>query len=192
MPRERSLGAIDKAMKRISARLTRALQDVRLTSSLHDGAINKLVVRHGGVQIKIEVTPVLRGCVYAPEVRPVSPAVEEQFGFAEMTVVSLADLYAGKIVAALDRQHPRDLFDVSDLLANEGVTNELREAFIIYLISHNRPMSEVLSVWPKDIKQEFEANFRGMTAEPVELETLLKARTAITDLMVAGTNTGAF
>jgi len=56
-----------------------------------------------------------------------------------MQVVSFADLYAGKIVAALDRQHPRDLFDVKDLLANEGVSDELRAAFIVYLLSHTRP-----------------------------------------------------
>lgn len=184
LPRERSLGAIDKAMKRIDARLTRSLRDVRLTSGLHDGFITKLVVRQGGVQIKIEVTPVLRGCAYAAELRPTAPSVEEQFGFAEMTVVSFADLYAGKIVAALDRQHPRDLFDVRDLLAHEGVTDELREAFIVYLISHNRPMSEVLSARPKDIAQEFEVNFQGMTAESVELEALLEARTVITRLIV--------
>ena len=184
LPRERSLGAIDKAMKRIDARLTRSLRDVRLTSGLHDGFITKLVVRQGGVQIKIEVTPVLSGCAYAAELRPTAPSVEEQFGFAEMTVVSFADLYAGKIVAALDRQHPRDLFDIRDLLAHEGVTDELREAFIVYLISHNRPMSEVLSARPKDIAQEFEVNFQGMTAESVELEALLEARTAITRLIV--------
>ena len=66
------------------------------------------MVRAGGVQIKIEVTPVLRGCVYNPELRVVSPTVEEAFGFAEARVVSSADLYAGKMVAGLDRQHPRD------------------------------------------------------------------------------------
>jgi hypothetical protein len=52
---------------------------------------------------------------------------------------------AGKIVAALDRQHPRDLFDVRDLLANEGINDDLRKAFIVYVLSHNRPMAEVLS-----------------------------------------------
>jgi hypothetical protein len=48
-------------------------------------------------------------------------------------------------VAALDRQHPRDLFDVRDLLANEGIDDVLRKAFIVYLLSHDRPMSEVLA-----------------------------------------------
>jgi predicted nucleotidyltransferase component of viral defense system len=59
--------------------------------------------------------------------------------------VSFEDLYAGKLVAALDRQHPRDLFDVRDLLAAEGITEKLRQAFIVYLLSHHRPMSEVLA-----------------------------------------------
>lgn len=185
MSRERSLGAIDKAMKRIVARLTRSLEGVRIAPGQHDGFVTKLVVREGAVQIKIEVTPVLRGCAYDPELRPVSPAVEEQFGFAEMNVVSFADLYAGKIVAALDRQHPRDLFDIRALLANEGITEDLREAFILYLISHNRPMAEILSVRPKDIAQEYQTNFQGMTAEPVALEDLLQARTDITAAIVA-------
>ena len=45
----------------------------------------------------------LRGCVFAPEVRAVAASVEEAFGYAEAQVVSFADLYGGKIMAALDR-----------------------------------------------------------------------------------------
>jgi len=78
------------------------------------------VIRHEGAQVKIEVTPVLRGCVFTPVVRAVAARVEVEFGFAEMRGVSFEDLYAGKIVAALDRQHPRDLFDVREFLAREG------------------------------------------------------------------------
>jgi hypothetical protein len=36
------------------------------------------------------------------------------------------DLYGGKLCAALDRQHPRDLFDVGLLLRNEGITPAIR------------------------------------------------------------------
>ncbi len=68
----------------------------------------------------------IRGCVFEPETRCVAKAVEHKLGFAEMQLVSFADLYAGKLVAALDRQHPRDLFDVRDLLANEGIDDALR------------------------------------------------------------------
>jgi hypothetical protein len=109
-------------------------------------------------------------------VKSVSARVEDEFGFAEIQVVSFADLYAGKIVAALDRQHPRDLFDVQDLLANEGINDDLRKAFIVYVLSHNRPMAEVLSPARLDISAEFARGFEGMTDTPVTLDDLLQAR----------------
>jgi hypothetical protein len=141
-----------------------------------DGLLTKILVRADGVQIMVEVTPVLRGCVYDPELRTTSAKVQRDFGFAETQVVSWADLYAGKIMAALDRQHPRDLFDVRELLAKEGVTSQLRAAFVVYLLSHHRAMHEVLNPTLKDISGEFAQSFAGMTTEPVRLEDLLEAR----------------
>lgn len=183
--RATSLTAIDRAMLRIAERITETVRGARVAPSRsRENVITKLVVRSDGAQIKIEVTPVLRGCVFEPEMRPVSPSVEDEFGFAEMRIVSLPDLYAGKVVAALDRQHPRDLFDVRDLLANEGVDEALRRAFLVYLISHDRPMAEVLAVRRKDIKAEFERGFIGMTRQPVELDDLLAAREALTASIV--------
>ena len=187
-PRDESLVAIEQALLRIKDRLKIAINGVQITESRPGGAgpLTRLVVQLGRVQIKIEVTPVLRGCVYAPALRAVSPLVEDQFGFAEISVVSFADLYAGKIMAALDRQHPRDLFDVQDLLANEGIDDDLRRAFIVYLISHGRPMAEVLGSSQKDITVEFTENFEGMTTEPVALEALLAARAALVAAIVGG------
>ncbi|SJZ30968.1 Nucleotidyl transferase AbiEii toxin, Type IV TA system [Enhydrobacter aerosaccus] len=178
-PRDKSLKTIDAAMTRISDRIIKTIPGARVTPSRAESAILKLLLRAEGAQIKIEVTPVLRGCVYEPELRAVSAAVEETFGFAEMQVVSLADLYAGKIVAALDRQHPRDLFDVRDLLANEGISDDLRRAFIVYLLSHGRPMSEVLAPTRKPIQEEFLRGFEGMTEKPVSLDELVAARESI-------------
>jgi predicted nucleotidyltransferase component of viral defense system len=178
-PRAESLSAIDAAMKRIVAGIKNGIPGAQVTTSGSEGAITRLIVRQGGVQTKVEVTPVLRGCVYESETRSVSDAVEAAFGFAEMPVVSFADLYAGKIVAALDRQHPRDLFDVRDLLANEGIDDALRKAFIVYLISHGRPMSEVLAPTRKDISDEFLRGFEGMTEEPVSRDELVVARDAL-------------
>ncbi len=177
--RDKSLKAIDAAMKRIVERVKRAIPNAHIAASGAEGAITRFVVREGGVQTRTEVTPVLRGCVYEPETRPVSETVEDTFGFAEMPVVSFADLYAGKIVAAFDRQHPRDLFDVRDLLANEGVDDALRKAFTVYLISHDRPMAEVLAPTRKDISGEYARGFDGMTEEPVPLDDLITAREAI-------------
>ncbi|SHL46748.1 nucleotidyl transferase AbiEii/AbiGii toxin family protein [Bradyrhizobium lablabi] len=175
-PRPESLAAIDTAMKRIAGRIKATIPDAQITEAKTENAVVKLTVRSQGVQIKIEVTPVLRGCVFESELVSVKPAVEEEFGFAEARTVSFEDLYAGKIVAALDRQHPRDLFDVRDLIANEGISDALRQAFIVYLLSHDRPMSEVLAPTLKNIEAAFEHGFSGMTRDPVELADLLTAR----------------
>lgn len=176
--RPESLADLDAAMRRIAERIRAALPGslVHEAALENEGAVNKLIARVDNVQVKIEVTPVARGCVYEPERRTVSPRVEEVFGFAKIQLVSFADLYAGKMVAALDRQHPRDLFDIRDLLANEGIDDTLRTAFVVYMLSHNRPMAEVLEPTRKDIAQEFERGFSGMTETPVTLEELIETR----------------
>ena len=185
--RTKSLAAIDAAMLRIAERIEAGIPGAKVnpSRSADEKIVTKLIVRAGGVQIKIEITPVLRGTVYDPVVTSVVPTVEDEFGFAEMQVVSFADLYAGKIVAALDRQHPRDLFDVRDLLAHEGISDELRRAFLVYLISHNRPMAEVLAPTRKPLAEEFARGFVGMTQEPVALADLEAAREAIIAAMIA-------
>lgn len=177
-PRPESLAAIDGAMKRMAAAIRKGLPGARVTEVVNprEKIVTKLTVQKGDAQIKIEVTPVIRGSVFEPELRDVSASVEETFGFAQMKVVSFADLYAGKLVAALDRQHPRDLFDARDLLTNEGITDDLRKAFIIDLISHDRPISEVVIPRRKDIGHEFTHGFEGMTADKVSLDELLEAR----------------
>ena len=67
-------------------------------------------------------------------------------------------LYAGKFIAAFDRQHPRDLLDIRSPLA---IDDWLRAAFIVYLLSDNRPMTEVLAVRFNHIAPEFVADFQG-------------------------------
>jgi hypothetical protein len=76
----------------------------------------------------------------------------------------------------MDRQHPRDLFDVMELFAHGGITPEIRRAFVVYLASHNRTLHEVLFPTPKDIRLAYEGSFAGMTTEPVTLEALLETR----------------
>jgi predicted nucleotidyltransferase component of viral defense system len=182
--REDSLAAIDAGLRRIAARIEETIKGTRVTPVVTGGAVIKLNIQQARTIIKIEVTPVLRGCVFPPEARSVSPAVEERFGYAEMPVVSFADLYAGKIVAALDRQHPRDLFDVKQLLAAEGIDDDLRLAFLVYLTSHHRPMHEVLAPARKDIAAAYAREFEGMTIEPVPLDELIAAREDVIAAMV--------
>ena len=79
-------------------------------------------------------------------------------------------------MAALDRQHPRDLFDIHLLLENEGVTDDLRTVLIVYLISHDHSPHSLLDPVLRDISQDFEQNFFGMSAEYIDLDTLLIVR----------------
>lgn len=177
--RPSSLAEIDSALKRIADRILQSDGRIQITESApHTQAeITKLIVRaRDRTQIKIEVTPVLRGCVYEPQVMAVSARMEDEFGFAETKVLSFEDLYAGKIMAALDRQHPRDLFDVHLLLENEGISDDLRAALIAYLISHDHSPHSLLAPVLRDISQDFEQNFVGMTDGGVVLDALIDAR----------------
>ena len=176
--RAQSLADIEAALRRIGERIreTSAFARVQTGVLKEEGTVNKLFVREHGIQIKVEVTPVLRGCVFEPEEKAVSNAVEEQFGFAAMKVASFPDLFAGKMVAALDRQHPRDLFDVHDLLSNEGINDGLRTAFIVYLVSHHRPIEGLLAPARRDMREEFERGLAGMMETPVALDILVQTR----------------
>jgi predicted nucleotidyltransferase component of viral defense system len=184
--RTESLTEVDAAMKRIAARIKHDNARAQINESYEEPEhlITRLVIRVDGLQIKIEVTPVMRGSVYPPETRTVRPAVEDTFGYAEIQVLSFADLYGGKIVAALDRQHPRDFFDVRDLFAHEGIDDALRRAFIVYLLCHNRPMHEVLAAKRKKIDQEYLRGFSGMTETEVTLEQLSDSREQLIDSIV--------
>ena len=185
-PRGESLTEIDEALERIGRSISETLPDLRVLPSrlAKERTLNRLIVRSPQAQIKIEVTPVMRGCVFEPSIMAVSEKVEDQFSFAETLVVSRDDLYAGKLVAALDRQHPRDLFDVRDLLAHEGISDTLRQAFLVYILSHNRPAAEVLAPRRKEIEQEFQNNFVGMTAAPVRIEDLISTREEMIEIVV--------
>ena len=187
--REHSLQEIEAALKRIEDRIKKLQPRYTITESTPGSqqTINKLVVRTPHlVQIKIEVTPVLRGCVYDPKPMGIVERAEEQFGFAEIQVLSFADLYAGKIMAALDRQHPRDLFDVHELLVKEGVGPELINALIIYLISHDHAPDKLLFPAEKDISHEYSTGFAGMTEHDVSLDTLISARQAVIETVQNG------
>jgi hypothetical protein len=98
-----------------------------------------------------------------------------------MAVLQPPDLYGGKICAALDRQHPRDLFDIKLLLDSNGLTRKVFEGFLVYLICSGRPIAELLNPQFKDISAEFERQFIGMTLEPVAIEELDSARRALLD-----------
>lgn len=174
--RNDALAATVAALDRIAMDIEAALPDSSVLKGYEEkGDALRLVIKSGQVSVKVELSPVMRGVVYEPEPRSVSAVVEDEFGFAEINMVSLADLYAGKLCAAFDRQHPRDFYDVLLLLENEGVTEQIRRAFVVYLVCHSRPMEELLKPRWKDIAVHFESEFLGMSVRQVEPAQLLDA-----------------
>ncbi len=176
LPREEALRRINEAVRQSVVRLKKQGFQTHVPVAADSGE-TKLLVRQGAVEVKIEVNFVMRGAVHPVRTASLTQNARELLqADIEIPVMSLDDVYGGKLVAAMDRQHPRDVFDVLQLFAHEGITAGIRRAFVVYLASHNRPVHEVLFPSSRDIRQEFEHNFAGMTAEPVELDALLAAR----------------
>ena len=176
--RQTSLQNIAESFERIARSIESSMRGAKVyrLDQQGDGILSKLQVEKNSVRIKIEASPVIRGTVREPSVLSVSARVEEEFGFAETSVVHLDDLYAGKLCAALDRQHPRDFFDVRGLLDNEGISDTLMDVFIVYLISSNQPISKLLQPNLIEIKRIYAEQFVGMPIEPMPLEVLEATR----------------
>jgi len=178
--RAATLAGIDAALKRIAASVHRAMPGVKVHAQRpHNGggAVKLLLHLAGGAMVKIEPSTILRGTLFPTTDRKLAPRAAEVFGRSvTMRVVSLPDLYGGKLCAALDRQHPRDLFDVHEWLRAEGLTDDIRRAFVVYLASHDRPMAELLAPRLKDLRQVHAEQFSGMTREPIALAVLEEAR----------------
>lgn len=131
----------------------------------------------GQTRIKIEPNEVIRGTVFPSGERDLTPSAEKMFELSVTArTLSVADLYGGKLCAALDRQHPRDLFDVKVLLEKEGITDEIRKAFVVYLASHGRPIHELLDPMRQDVRRIYENEFAGMAVEEIGYDNLIAAR----------------
>ena len=174
-PREEALERINDAIRRAAERLMK--HGFQTHAPAADAGETKLLVRRGRIEVKIEVNFVMRGTVQPVRRASLRPVARDLLmADLDIPVVSLEDVYGGKLVAALDRQHPRDLFDVMQLFAHEGITPGIRRAFVVYLASHNRPVHEVLFPPLRDIQHDYAHNFAGMTAESVPLDALLAAQ----------------
>lgn len=171
--------AIDNALNMLADALRTQSKTMRVQPSASQGSqgITRLIVSRGRALVQIETTPVMRGTVHPVREMDVRPVVEEAFGFASAQVLSFADLYAGKLAAALSRQHPRDLFDVGLLLDDKRADRMLWYTFLVYLTCSPKPAWEILvPQMPKNFEDIFQAHFKGMTSEPVTAHELLKYR----------------
>ncbi|RRQ20340.1 nucleotidyl transferase AbiEii/AbiGii toxin family protein [Guyparkeria sp. SCN-R1] len=175
-PRNQALTNCREALHRLAEAISTQMPGVRANLQNNRPDELRVLVRREQDQVKLEVSPVLRGTVHASRELDVVEAVEDTYGFASAQVVSQPDLYGGKLCAALDRQHPRDLFDVKLLLDQDGLDREIFEGFLVYLLGHPRPMNEVINPKLKPLEDVYEQEFVGMTRIAVPVERLEQTR----------------
>lgn len=163
------LGIVKEALER------QGLQ-VRLPPNAQGDEV-RLLVTSKTAQVKVEVNFVFRGTVLPPLVKPLVATAQELFTTAvSVPVLAVEELYGSKLVAAMDRQHPRDIFDVMHMLERFGWQELLIDCFVAYLAGHNRPVHEVLFPVIKQLEPTFSREFVGMTREPLTLDALTQTQ----------------
>ena len=179
-PRNESIHEMQECLTEFSNWIGKKYSNVIIDKKMSSDAshIVRLFIRQNQSMIKIEPSYVMRGILFPVEYKDLNPRIRSEFGvfIDQIPIVSEADLYAGKICAALNRQHPRDLFDIKWLLENRGINQQLMDAFIVYLACDQRPIHELLDPNFKDIRITFEREFAQMTKIVVTLNELYTAR----------------
>jgi len=175
-PRVAALKAISDGLNQIQKQLVRVKLDAQIAATGKGDEI-KMFIQRGPIQVKVEVNHVFRGTVLPVENRALNAEARRVFT-TELSapVLAPAELYGSKLVAAMDRQHPRDIFDVRGLYEQGGLTPEIVECFVCYLAGHNRPVHEVLFSNDVDLTTAFDNEFVGMTQHPITLAELQKIR----------------
>jgi hypothetical protein len=144
----------------------------------------KMFVTHNAVEVKVEVNFVFRGTVLQPILSSLTAAAQALFAAnIEVPVLDTPELYGSKLVAAMDRQHPRDLFDVRHMFDRFGLPQDFVNCFVVYLAGHNRPVHEVLFARPQPLAEMFTSEFVGMTTAPIALEQLEATRVQLFDAL---------
>lgn len=166
--RETSFRNISAALERIKGRVKNLIPRVKVN---HKEDIGKLLISANGSDIKLEVNLTNRGLLGASVNTGLCLKAQDEFdAFCAIDIVSSGQLYGGKICAALDRQHPRDLFDIKYLLENEGFTNEIRRGFLLFLLCSARPINEILAPKFQDQRAAMKNQFTGMSEDGFSYE----------------------
>lgn len=179
--RDTALEEIAQEIQRIEAAIAEMGYETR-TRKVHGGDEVKLDIFSAEAEVKVEVNFVFRGTVLPVQTRSLSEKTQALFSKnIQIPVLSPSELYGSKLVAAMDRQHPRDLFDVLKMYESHGLTHEILDCFVVYLAGHNRPVHEVLFSNPQPMEETFKNEFVGMTSEPIDLNALLNTQQRLMD-----------
>ena len=183
-PRTETLATIDAGLRDLKQEMAQRIPDVTVEEQRSSGRVIRLQVAGPEPSIKIEPNLIFRGSVYPPEEKDLCDKAQQRFQVAvRVQTLNVADLYGGKLCAALDRQHPRDLYDVALLLNDRGITPDICRAFVVYLAGHNRPMSELLQPRLKDVAAVYDEQFVGMTDHEVSLDEFAAVQAELPSLL---------
>lgn len=175
--RDNTITEINAALGRIKGRIESLRPSIHVE---HKDEVCKLQLDERGVAIKIEVNMIGRGLLGDVIKAQLSEVAQQKYDvFCVMPIVPMGQLYGGKLCAALDRQHPRDLFDVKLMFEEEGFTNEIKRGLIYGLAGSNRPTHELLS--PNLLNQQtaFTNQFEGMSAIEFSYDDFVATRTKL-------------
>lgn len=115
--RNTSLTNINLHLSALKTAIEKAIPGIHV---IHKPDVWKLQCTKDGATIKIEVNGTKRGIIGSVEKIQLCEKVKEEFGMSCCAnIVLWSQLYGGKIVAALSRQHPRDLFDCRDMTSDD-------------------------------------------------------------------------
>ena len=189
--RATAMQEIAQALERIRNRIEKTEVGIRTRMLRQAGAQEtKIICMAAHAQIKIEVNTIIRGHLFPVRQMDLVEEVEAEFGkFVSMPVISRQELFGGKLCAALDRQHPRDLFDIHQLFEHEGLTKDIRTGFLAMLLSHSRPIHELLNPHRVDQSRVFQKQFSGMTTVPFSYADYEETRERMINEITAGITT---
>ena len=170
--RAASLSTINQRLLELKRSIERSIPRI---SVIHKPDVWKLLCALDAATVKIEVNGTKRGIIGGTVDMPLCDKARQEFSMAcKARTVSFSQLYGGKVVAALSRQHPRDLFDCKHMDVKSF--NEIKDGFMLCLLGSDRPIIETLRPNAIDQVEALENQFDGMTDVTFGYEDYISAR----------------
>ena len=175
--RDADLNKIRQSLESAKNRLKNTFPNIRFEDEKRAEEELKILCLKDNAIVKVEVNQINRGLIAEPCTKNLCSHAEEEFDrFCEIKTVSVGQLWGGKLNAALERQHPRDIFDVKNMLQKIGFTEEIKQGFLFFLLCGKRPIDEILNPNFTNQRVIFDSQFLGMTNEEFTYEEFEKIR----------------
>lgn len=180
--RNTSLANINSHLSALKSAIEKAVPGIRV---IHKPDVWKLQCTKDGTTIKIEVNGSKRGIIGDTEKMQLCEKAKSEFGMSCFAnIVPWSQLYGGKIAAALNRQHPQDLFDCRGITSDDF--RAVKNGFMLCLLGSDKPIVESLNPNPIDQRDALDRQFDGMTDEPFSYEDYQNARLNLIEVINHG------